>query len=366
MELDALRMTEIGVAPLLSRTLTCVYDASLPAPHRIRVASVALKLASSLPDLEELQRIYVAIQPLLSERIVDQRARLEVEVIFSAMCGDLREGLRFARERVAFERAEGTPSLLITALGDLASVLGRTGFEEEVAGVLREGYEIALHHKLFVASRNFAGKLAAFLVNTGGLGATEWMQRANEYHGESSEVQAAISRNAYLARIALVENRLGDARRILEQDLDWEWLQDRRGWLAASIALLIRVQIAEGAASTEIGFNVGQLRQLYAVTATLGGQDYEVAALCAGLLYLKDDEAAETYLTDYLSHKRRDLSRYSKELTEIWRALHATQLTAVLSTEPLSGVFSDHSSTPGPDEANSFEYSALRSDASQI
>jgi DNA-binding SARP family transcriptional activator len=366
MELDALRMTATGVASLLSRTLTCVYDSSLPAPHRIRVAGVALKLASSLPDLEELQRIYLAVGPLLSESIVDQRARLEVEVIFNAMCGDLREALRFARERVAFERAEGTPSLLITAMVDLASVLSRAGVEEEIAGVLREGYEIALQHKLFVASRNLAGKLVAFLVNTGRPGAAEWMQRADECHGESSEVQAAISRKAYFARIALAENRLGDARRILERELDWEWLRDRRGWLAASIALLIRVQIAQGARADEIEFNVEQLRQLYVVTATLGGQDYEVAALCAGLLYLKNGAAAETYLTDYLSHKRRDLSRYSKELTEVWRALHSTQLTAVLSTEPLSGVFSVHSSTPVLSDANSFEYSALRSKASQI
>ena len=53
----------------------------------------------------------------------------------------------------------------------------------------------------------------------------------------------------------------------------------------------------------------------------LGAQDYEVAALCAGLIYLGDESAARTCLNDYLSSKRRDLIPYPPVLSEICEML---------------------------------------------
>ena len=321
MEFEGLLRTEADLAPLFSRTLTCVYDESLPAPHRVRIAGVAVTLATWLADLHELQRIYLAVKPLLNESTVESRSRLKVEMIYNGMCGDLREAVRFARERVAFERMEGTPWQLTEAMSNLAAALIRTGPAEETISVCREAYDIAIEHKLFVVARACAQMLVAVLFDNGRPGVTEWMHRANECHGEPLEAHTSLSLNAYSARIAFLENRLGDARKILEADLDWAWLRSRRGWLAATIALLIEVQIGQAESIEEIGPNLVELRQLYEHTSMLGGQDDEVAALCAGLIYIGEIESAHAYLTDYLVNKRRDLTQYSRKLAEICQTL---------------------------------------------
>jgi hypothetical protein len=147
------------------------------------------------------------------------------------------------------------------------------------------------------------------------------MQRAMESHGDAAGVHLSFSVHACLARIALLENRVNDAERILERKFDWQALRERRGWLAAATALRIRVQIARCASLAEVCLDVEELRHLYLETAILGCQDYEVAALCAGLIYIREGLTAETYLTDYLTHKRRDLTQYSRELAEISRTL---------------------------------------------
>jgi len=329
-EFEARRQTETTITPLLSRTLTCVYDAGLPAPHRVRVACDALKLATLLPDLKELRRVYFAIRPLLNDSTVDSRSRLQVEVIYNTMCGDLREAVRFARERVAFERVEGQSLSFANALSDLAFVLRRTGPEEDIEATLREAYEVAIKHKLFAASRDYAERIAAFLVDGGRHGIDVWMQRATESHGDAAGVHLSFSVHVCLARIALLENRVNDAEKILERKFDWQGLRERRGWLAAATALRIRVRIARCASVAEVCLDVEELRQLYLETAILGCQDYEVAALCAGLIYTGEGLTAETHLTDYLTHKRRDLTQYSRELAEISRTLnHNTELARI-------------------------------------
>jgi DNA-binding SARP family transcriptional activator len=323
-EFEARRTTEIAIAPLLSRTLTCIYNADLPPSHRVRVACDAFKLATVLPDLKELQRAYVAIKPLLTDCTVDLRSRMQVEVVFNTMCGDLIEAVRFAKERVALERVEGGPLLLANALTDLAFVLRRAGPEDEIGAVLQEAYDIGIQSKVFAAARDYAERMLAFLVDTRREGVETWMQRAKDSHGDGLSVRTSFSVNAYLVRIALLENRIDDAQRILQHAFDWEWVRHRKGWLAATTALRIKVQIALRTGIAEVRPTVDELRQLYAETAMLGGQDYEIAALCAGLLYIGERITAEWYLTDYLSETRRDLTGYSRELAEIARALHSS------------------------------------------
>ena len=326
MEFEALRITEASIASLFSRTLTCVYDTHLPASHRVRVAGVAVKLASGISDLLELQRLYFAVRPLLSDSAVDLRSRLQLEVVYHTMCGDLQEALRFAKERVAFERTQGTSSLLTHAMTDLAFVLRRTGPDEEILRVLRETYDTAVEHKIFASARDSSERIAAFLVDTRRPGAEEWMRRATERQGDGPELHITFSLNAYRTRVALRENRLRDAKTILECDFDWGWLRNRRGWLAAVLALRVRLRIAEGAEREEMGPDVDELKELYEFNAPLGGQDYEIAALCDGLLHTGRRGDAEEYLDDYLSKKRRDLTRYSRELAEV---------SAILTSPPI-------------------------------
>jgi hypothetical protein len=319
-EFEALRATDGAIKPLFARALSCVYNTSLSAAHRVSVASVALKLATSLADLSELQRIYSAVEPLLSETGVDRRTRLQVLVVYNTMCGNLDDAVRFARERVAFERREGTPSQLVNAITDLGFVLRVSGPEDEILEALTEGYDLAKRYRLYVAARDCAERISAFLVAAGRPGFEQWLERALEYHGDAQPVGVLFSVRTAQARIALRQKRFEDAERILDQELPWDWLRDRSGWLAAGIAVRVRLRVTRGDKQA-LQRDVEDLRALNQSTAGLGAQDFEVAALCAGLIHLGDRAGARKCLIDYLSSQRRDLTPYSPELTEVCQLL---------------------------------------------
>jgi DNA-binding SARP family transcriptional activator len=326
LEFEAQRRTEVAIAPLLSRTLSCTYNAELPASHRVRAACDALKFATLLPDLQALQRGYFAVRPLLDDSSVDFRSRLQVEVIYNTMCGDLRRAVGLAKERVSAERKEGTPFNLANALSDLAFVLRRTGPDEEIDATLREGYDFTIQQRLFAASREFAERIAAFLFDAGRQGVETWMQRAVKSYGDASAVPLTFASQCYFARIAQAQNRLSDAEWIVDHEFDWDSLRHRRGWLAAALALRIKTRIARKASVEEVSPTVEELRQLYSTVSTLGCQDFEIAGLCAGLIYIGDQANADKYLADYLCNGRRDLTPYLKELTSLCDALNVKPL----------------------------------------
>jgi DNA-binding SARP family transcriptional activator len=316
-EFEARRTTESGIKPLFARALSCAYDPSLTSSHRASAAVVALKLATLLADLTELERVYFAVEPLLAEPTVDTRARLQVQVIYHAMCGDLTHALTFARERIAWEKARGTSLQLTNAMSDLAFVLRRTGPEDEVIRVLSEAYEVAAAGKLHGASRDMAARLAAFLVDSGRPGAAQWVDRACESPGETLEMHISFSNSAYQVKLALSKNCIDDAARIVEHDFPWNSLRHRHGWLAAALALRVRVQIAQSIARADIRGDLNKLNELYEITAKLGGQDYEVASLCSGLLYVGEEQNARDLMRDYVSTKRRDCTPYARSLVEV-------------------------------------------------
>ncbi|MFL5600191.1 MAG: hypothetical protein ACJ78I_07330, partial [Gemmatimonadaceae bacterium] len=78
---------------------------------------------------------------------------------------------------------------------------------------------------------------------------------------------------------------------------------------------------AEGLSAAEIRPDIKELELAYPLTAVLGDQDYEMSALCRGLLYVGERTTARNYLIDYFSHTRRDLTPYSQELVEISKAV---------------------------------------------
>lgn len=323
-ELEARRISEPAVGPVLSRTLVCVYNSQLSAVHRVRVAVVALKLATAVADLAEIEKVYLMVKDSLSDSAIDLRSRLQVQVIYHTMVGDLGQAVRFAKERVALERESGSALQLSNAITDLAFVLRRAGPQEEVPAALNEAYEIAKSRKLFAAAREYAVRLAEFLLESDQTERSSveiWLARAEESHGEPDQLQTACSATAAKARLALWDKRLLDAERLVDA-FPWNELGDRHSWQAAGVALRLNTYIAQGRSPDSVLPYVNELRTLYERISQVGGQDYEVSALCRGLSYVNDDANARWHLTDYISKKRREATSFSRELRE------ASSLTA--------------------------------------
>jgi hypothetical protein len=281
------------------------------------VAVAGVKIASALADMQQIERIYRAIEPLLIDPMVDGSARLQIQVIYHTMCGDLLQGLAFARERVALERAQGLILPLLNAMTDLAFVLRRTGPHEEQVVVLREAYDLAIEHNQYFMARDCAQRIGSLMLENGQLSSSrEWVERAIEKGAFANEIHGSFSFNAASARMALCEGRFGDARKLLSDGFDWDWLRDRPMWLAVALALRIRLSILQGVNCNEVAEDVELLASVYDSIARLGRQDYEVAALALGLAYRSDSRRARRYLTHYLS-VRRDITPLSAEVISI-------------------------------------------------
>ena len=222
------------------------------------------------------------------------------------MCGDLDAARARARTNVAFERIHGSPKLFLYALADLSLVLTRTGPVEEITATLYEAYDIAVRHRLPTAVQEMAGRITAFCFDADRPEAREWLERAILANTASPDPHTICTLTEYRARIAIIENRLSDAQTLMAGKIDLEWLKDRRGWYAASLAIVVRIMIAQRVGVAELSPYVEELEELFKFTASLGGQDYEVASLYFGLQYLNKHIAAESYAVDYVRNKRRD------------------------------------------------------------
>ena len=315
-EFETRRLCEKCLETLFARTLDCVYNRDLSPSHRICVAVVALKVASSMANLTEIERIYTELEPFLSDPTLDARARLQVQVIYHTMVGDLTDAVRFAKERIALERANGTWPELHNAMSDLGYVLRRSGPSEETTRVLAEAYELAISRKLFAVARDSADKLRSFLTEVDQPAARIWHERAKQSHGEPRQMATTFSIDVYEARFALSDNRPEEAERLI-REFPWDCLVDRYGLRAAAIALRLRTQIALRANPSSLLADIKELRSLYARVAAIGGQDYEVSSLCTALLYVGDTDLARDYMVDYIANKRRELTSPSPPLQHV-------------------------------------------------
>jgi hypothetical protein len=346
LEFEALRTTEATIPSVLKKTLACVYDGALPLAHRVKVGVVAVKLATAIPDLKELERVYLALGPLLSDSSVDSRDRLQLKVIYHTMCGDLRQAVRFAKERIGYERDSGSAVQLINSMTDLAFVLRRAGPSDEMVIVLSEAYDIALEHKDYASARECAGRIVSLAEDTRHGEIEEWTQQTINRWRDFREVHSSFSFSAGLIRIALRTNCLAEARMRLESQIDWDWLKHRSVWFAAALALRVALHIQEGRDGSTIIADICELRKLYPITAGMGAQDFEIYALCNGLVYLNQHVEAKSYLEDYLVNRRRDLTEYSADLAAIARLLGAPTRANSVGASTVSPVL------PSGDQAN--------------
>jgi hypothetical protein len=283
-----------------------------------------------------MPEIYVAVRDLLYCEEVEPRERAAVELVYNTMYGDLDAARNQAKANLAAERAQGSPTLLIFALADLSFVLRRTGPVEEISAALTEAYDIAVRHRLPAAEQEMAARLTAFYFDSDHPAAREWLERAVQANSAANEPSILCTLTEYRARAAIIEHRLSDAQSLMAGKTDMQWLQDRRGWYAASVAIVVRTMIAQHVSVGDLTPYVEALKDLFKFTARLGGQDYEVASLYFGLQYLDQRAVATAYAVDYVRQKRRDRLPLPKEWVQILAEVQSDGRLC-LPNETLSG-----------------------------
>ncbi|MGH7651592.1 MAG: ATP-binding protein [Gemmatimonadaceae bacterium] len=314
LEFEALRRTASDLHGLFRRALCCVYDDSLPPTHRVEAAAHALKIGTSIADGVEMRRVFAAVRKLLNDPAIDPGARLQVNFVYNTMCGDLKAAVRQARQNVRIARAHGFPSHIIAALGDLSFVLRRVAAPEEAYSALLEAYEVAARSKLLRAVGDTAIRLADFAIQIDHEDASLWLDRAILATEGTADEHLHFSLQGYRARLAMRENRFEEAIAIMTRGVPSEWLRSRHNWYAAHLAITIRALVGGRTEALEVEQHVNELAELFEITSALGGQDYEVGSLCLGLKYLNRSVEAESYLSVYVTERRRELTPLPGEL----------------------------------------------------
>lgn len=324
---------------LLNELRACAESGAASASHRVACGLLGLKVATEQNQIQAMEQLYLTMLPLLDDNAIAPVTRLEVEVIYHSICGDLKKAetatdhlLRAARD----ERDPGTRSRALSNVGVAYSLVGRTADAE---AVFLEILDHALAHG-FGSRASFAClAVARVYIAVGDFRrARGAMQKLDSVTGVDQDLHRATDRLYMLARLALEEGNIEEASDRYKAVVDklTGASVNRR---AAVSALGIRIGIHKKVSVDVIRPMVADLEAAHIQNRASCWQDFEAYALALGLRYCGDMERSERLLLEYRTKYRREqwaLPQHFNELLPKLRGSYAVSATRRM--EPLSGV----------------------------
>jgi DNA-binding SARP family transcriptional activator len=302
---------------LLERIKPCVFDTGADPNHRIRAATIAMKLATNVTLGEELDAIYEAVHPLLNEPSINPRERLHLEMVYNIDRGNMELGRNAALHLVAFEVAEGSPVSLVRAQSNAAQALRRCGEHENAITLLKDSYDICVANHLLSRAGSAAFQLVLVSLEVDDThNAETWYGVAKEFPVPPEDKHNLRAHRYYGARIALCQGRARDAARIFGRLTDADRKDQSLLHRISSFAIATRIAVALSRPKTHVADLVRSLSALFEIESSRGGQDYEAFSLFLGLSYLGQQENACRMLCEYLRTQRREKGRLPNELKD--------------------------------------------------
>lgn len=291
----------------LAATLRCAASTTASSRHRIRSATLALKIATNLGDLDAIQCAHHAVSDILGSQAAPTTDELTFEMIHAAIDGCGEEAVRHARallDQLARSLSEDRLRLMLNC----AVALARGGAVDEAEEVCDQVYRVAPRLGLPRLSLDACRRAALMMLDHGRFEiARSWMRRIDD--GKSvlfpPNHQAAL--RVVHAKLALVDGQPENALELLAR-FDDERVSAGVPMLdAAVLAVRIIAKIMRCAEPTELRTDVLALDALENRLTQLGGQDYEMVALAAGRGYVGQAQDGKALFANYLAERRRDV-----------------------------------------------------------
>jgi len=266
---------------------------------------MALKLATDFGPSERLDSIYGHVVPLLSEQVISESDRLEVQIIYGTLRAadpiPLEQLDRFAE--VARENAGELAHFyaLITA-ANACRISGR--FAEGLTYVKRAAAQAEVQ-KLFHRLRHVS--LCAVRIHIAACAFGDADASLEQARGHAPQVRDAVSDFEILfldTRVALEVGDLARARKSFES-IGGVLPSYSPGRRAYYFALGIRLCIRCHAPAEEFTPFVRQLEELHPRIRGIAGKDFETHSFYLGLCELGEQDAALRMLRRYVHHYRR-------------------------------------------------------------
>ena len=305
------------IAPLTA----LLTDDDAPAPLRIRSGIRLLIAADMNLDASLAELTLTQLRPVLLSLPPEEPLRLRAELIYETVFGDQQRACDLATQLLS---SQATPALAQTAVNarrNAAFALSRMGFRNRAYPVLLADYRfMSAHHVASEAAYSLLLLADIALCDGDVAAASNWLREATPLVTTSPlihSVQAGYYSAA--ASVALLEGRTADAENLIV-NARGRYPAIGLRYRALDLSLRLRVKAARGC-NARSDPDLDELRRLYELGASLGGQDPIVEAL-----WLAGEQGRSGMLSEYLLGRRRELTAPEVSLRQTTERDRAWQL----------------------------------------
>jgi tetratricopeptide (TPR) repeat protein len=325
---------------LLADLKACAANSDASPSHRVVCGLLGLKVATDQNELGTMTEIYDTVSPLLVHSEIARTVRLEFDVVYHSICGEIGRAEQAADQLRSVVRDEQDPRVLSGALCNIGVSYRLAGRVADAETVFLELLDQSLKNGLTIRTTFALFALVRVYLSTGDIvRARGAMQRFEALSENGQDRHRSADRLYFLVRLALEEGKIEEASERYAAVAAYPSPLKEVNWRSAVVALGVRIRMEQGASIPTIRAMVAELEAAHLQNRGSGWQDYEAQALACGLRYCGEVQKSLQLLSEYVADFRRERGALPQALKELWEELRAGYaVSATRRIEPLSGV----------------------------
>jgi tetratricopeptide (TPR) repeat protein len=321
-DLHAFWRTSIDSTPVLERALRCSLDAGASPLHRAIAGCLAIKIASNEGRWEQMDTIYESLKEILLSQDITEPARLEVQMIFHTMRGDIRDATGYAERFVNAIMPSASVNRIVVSLTNAGDVYRLAGGLGQARALYEEALDVAKSHRCFDLAATAVLEIVRLSMESGDVPqARARMNQALEYStGKLEDPIARVKQETLELQLLIEEDRLTEALALCTELLSkvHRLPAPRRG-LVLGTAVRLYAKLPDE--QIHLGDLVAELEENHLRFRGSGWQDYEAFSLYLGLYALRHEQKASHMLSTYLAKFRRDTSALPADISRVINTL---------------------------------------------
>jgi tetratricopeptide (TPR) repeat protein len=287
-----------------------------------------------------MEELYLTMVPLLRNQAITLTTRLEVELIYHSICGDMQKAEQATDQLLVVVKDERDPRTLSRALCNVGVAYRLAGRSDDAEAVFLELLDLSLAHGL-VSRTSFAlfGLVRVYLANGDAQRARDAIRRFDALADADQDLHRTTDRVYFLIRLALEEGNIDEAAERYAVVAAQSNPAQSVNWRAAILALGVRIAIQRKNSVEKLRPMIAELGAAHLQNRGSGWQDFETHALALGLRYCGDLEQSARLLVEYVTKYRREKGPLLQQLSDLLPEVQeGYAVSATRRMEPLSGV----------------------------
>ena len=292
--------------------------------HRVLCGLMGIKVVSEMNDLSAARELYLTTKPLFDDPSIPLTSRLEIEMVYHSICGDLGEAEQAADRLRIVAGDERDPRIAVRAFTNIGVAYRLAGRMDDAETILRDTLDLSLLHgyqtrasfallnlvRVYLAARDIPRARAA-------------MERFEALTADDQDPFRTAERLCFSVRLAVEEGRTDQATERYAELTRYQGQAQVGNWRPTVLALGIRIAIQQNVAAETIRALVSDLQGAHLESRGRGMQDFEAHALVLGLRYCGELEEGLRLLVEY-SACRREKWGLPQDLIDLQRELRGS------------------------------------------